>query len=47
MRKNSGDGRHAIISVKYKDGKPYSVITCDSNNRHCEEYYMLVLFKQH
>lgn len=40
--KISADDRHAIIitSVKYKNGKPYSVITCDSNNRPCEEYYV-------
>lgn len=40
--KISADDRHAIIitSVKYKNGKPYSIITCDSNNRPCEEYYV-------
>lgn len=34
------DDRHAIVitSVKYKNGKPFSIITCDSNNRPCEEY---------
>lgn len=38
------DDRHAIVitSVKYKNGEPFSIITCDSNNKPCEEYSISV-----